>query len=364
MGGGSWSNGSPAHAGMDPVALAAQAARGRLPRPRGDGPFAGYRRTQFPPAPPPTRGWTAQRGDPGRHVHGSPAHAGMDPRGSRARASRQRLPRPRGDGPRGGDGSRGLQRAPPPTRGWTAVRKIRRNKRSETRVRSIALHPGNWLPVRENPAGSGHGRCGTAASGEFAVLDLANDLANQAASLERVAEIDGAATPQGGQGGAEPILSAFKAAECGCGRGEEAQRVQKPLGSSPAEGLSTVETAQMAGSRSSRRAKKSRWPMASMACLTTSPDSPARTVRMYKPPDRRKRRKERRYPRFAGRQPDAPRRISLGVRMPRTVPSNGTGGESQGLHRSRLERGECRGERRMDGWRALSYIANGPGMRI
>ena len=206
--------------------------------------------------------------------------------------------------------------------------------------------------------------------------DLTNDLPYQTAALERAAEIDGAGHPQGGQGGAEPILSAFKAAECGCGRGEEAQRVQKPLGSSPAEGLSTVETAQMAGSRSSRRAKKSRWPMASMACLTTSPDSPARTVRMYKPPDRRKRRKERRYPRFAGRQPDAPRRISLGVRMPRTVPSNGTGGESQGLHRSRLERGErrgerrgecrgeCRGERRMDGWRALSYIANGPGMRI
>lgn len=53
--------------------------------------------------------------------------------------------------------------------------------------------------------------------GKFAVLDFANDLPYQTASLERVAEIDGPATPQGGQRGAEPILSAFKAAECGRG---------------------------------------------------------------------------------------------------------------------------------------------------
>ena len=104
--------------------------------------------------------------------------------------------------------------------------------------------------IRENPPGSGYVRCGTAASGEFAVLDFANDLPYQTAPLERVAEIDGAVASQGGQRGDKPILRAFKAAECGGGGGENAQRVQKPFGSSRAEGLPTVEPVQMTGGRS------------------------------------------------------------------------------------------------------------------
>ena len=62
----------------------------------------------------------------------------------------------------------------------------------------------------------------------------------------------GRSPPQGGQRGAEPVLCAFKAAECVRGGGEKAQRVQKPLGSSRAEGLSTVETTQMTGGRSQK----------------------------------------------------------------------------------------------------------------
>ena len=116
----------------------------------------------------------------------------------------------------------------------------RRSRRLETRVRSIALHPGNWLPVREDPAGSGHGRCGIAASGEFAVLDLANDLPYQTAPLERVANVDGAVAPQGRQRGVKPVLRAFKGAERGGGGSEKAQRVQKPLGSS--QGFPTLDS--------------------------------------------------------------------------------------------------------------------------
>ena len=210
--------GSPAHAGMDPRLHHGRIRDGWLPRPRGDGPVSppaltspdrappptrGWTRgrggaADIPGAPPPTRGWTAHGLVAAAGVDGSPAHAGMDPRANADSQVGLGLPRPRGDGPTSERSARGAREAPPPTRGWTAVRKTRRSRRSGMPARSSALHPGNWPPIREDPPGSGHGRCGTAASGEFAVLDLANDLPYQAAPLERVAKIDGAVAPQGG----------------------------------------------------------------------------------------------------------------------------------------------------------------------
>ena len=190
--------GFPAHAGMDPgqpvedpdaraaspptrgwtVSLdrASPPTRGSLPetdhssglpRPRGDGPAAfnamqaeiraspptrgwtrpGPSRCQRGLASPPTRGWTPHV--PGvargwtllaRHLHGFPAHAGMDPGEDGALTSAAGLPRPRGDGPRssrstvtGATGfpahagmdlgrlrqTRRCSKASPPTRGWT-----------------------------------------------------------------------------------------------------------------------------------------------------------------------------------------------------------------------------------------------------
>ncbi len=111
--------GSPAHAGMDPVMIGRMSPRTRLPRPRGDGPDPRERHDGREQAPPPTRGWTHRRADEGRDLAGSPAHAGMDPRGPRAGSSAPGLPRPRGDGPICRAYSAEHDSAPPPTRGWT-----------------------------------------------------------------------------------------------------------------------------------------------------------------------------------------------------------------------------------------------------
>ena len=111
--------GSPAHAGMDRRRRAAPGWRGRLPRPRGDGPFSDFAASELLGAPPPTRGWTHSHRHPGRRRAGSPAHAGMDRRRRRAQGALGRLPRPRGDGPALPSPTRLPSRAPPPTRGWT-----------------------------------------------------------------------------------------------------------------------------------------------------------------------------------------------------------------------------------------------------
>ena len=89
----------------------------------------------------------------------------------------------------------------------------------------------------------------------------------------------GRSPPQGGQRGDKPILCAFKAAECGGSRGEYAQRVQKPLGSSRAEGLSTVEPVQMTGGRSQQTNEE----VAMADCVDSLLDDLPRQSRSHRP---------------------------------------------------------------------------------
>ena len=77
----------------------------------------------------------------------------------------------------------------------------------------------------------------------------------------------------------KPILCAFKAAECGGSRGEYAQRVQKPLGSSRAEGLSTVEPVQMTGGRSQQTNEE----VAMADCVDSLLDDLPRQSRSHRP---------------------------------------------------------------------------------
>ena len=110
-----------------------------LPRPRGDGPSSGSAARLLPRAPPPTRGWTALL-DPHQVVDvGSPAHAGMD--------------RPAAPDPPT------TSVAPPPTRGWTRAREETSHHRAggvppppmDPRARGD-LAPGHRLP---RPRGDG-----------------------------------------------------------------------------------------------------------------------------------------------------------------------------------------------------------------
>ena len=75
------------------------AGGGRLPRTRGDGPYAASSSGGCSTAPPHTRGWTLDDNKVLTEADGSPAHAGMDPRMSSALILLERLPRTRGDGP-------------------------------------------------------------------------------------------------------------------------------------------------------------------------------------------------------------------------------------------------------------------------
>ena len=79
--GGRPSVGSPAHAGMDPGRSCCWPRSPGLPRPRGDGPEHQCCPGRPPMAPPPTRGWTRGRHVVVVEDQGSPAHAGMDPVG-------------------------------------------------------------------------------------------------------------------------------------------------------------------------------------------------------------------------------------------------------------------------------------------
>ena len=91
--------GSPAHAGMDRRQRARDAGFQRLPRTRGDGPIAGFPGGLTSRAPPHTRGWTRAALGAGARQDGSPAHAGMDPLYVVDNRSPFGLPRTRGDGP-------------------------------------------------------------------------------------------------------------------------------------------------------------------------------------------------------------------------------------------------------------------------
>ena len=111
--------GSPAHAGMDPDRLARQHALHGLPRTRGDGPCNLFVDGRGYAAPPHTRGWTPRRVRRAAVDTGSPAHAGMDRGRTLASDIADGLPRTRGDGPRTPSVVRPLAEAPPHTRGWT-----------------------------------------------------------------------------------------------------------------------------------------------------------------------------------------------------------------------------------------------------
>ncbi len=113
--------GSPAHAGMDPRGGGPCRCPRRLPRTRGDGPDEKVFMRDKYRAPPHTRGWTVSspRGDTGRG--GSPAHAGMDLATVSTPAAPARLPRTRGDGPLYAGSSPHPSSAPPHTRGWTLL---------------------------------------------------------------------------------------------------------------------------------------------------------------------------------------------------------------------------------------------------
>ena len=113
--------GFPAHAGMDPWRSPASELGSRLPRTRGDGPYARPLARPLPPASPHTRGWTRRRSPWWTPCAGFPAHAGMDPAVPDTAEETARLPGTRGDGP-GSPASRACRStASPHTRGWTRL---------------------------------------------------------------------------------------------------------------------------------------------------------------------------------------------------------------------------------------------------
>ena len=115
--------GFPAHAGMDPMLMTRAMRSAGFPRPRGDGPtLSSYRRYRAVVSPP-TRGWTRRHGKQRSYTDGFPAHAGMDLEPAAQDASTRRVSPPTrgwtymrltailrfygfpahaGDGPRGG----------------------------------------------------------------------------------------------------------------------------------------------------------------------------------------------------------------------------------------------------------------------
>ena len=91
--------GSPAHAGMDPPPAGWPRAPPGFPRACGDGPFHFFPWWKEPAVPPRMRGWTPMGFRSRPTQCGSPAHAGMDPRGCRRRTRSPWFPRACGDGP-------------------------------------------------------------------------------------------------------------------------------------------------------------------------------------------------------------------------------------------------------------------------
>ena len=84
---------------MDPDCFSCDGFALRFPRPRGDGPGITVSDIVVQKVPPPTRGWTRLRIDISEVAEGSPAHAGMDPLSPAPIAATGWFPRPRGDGP-------------------------------------------------------------------------------------------------------------------------------------------------------------------------------------------------------------------------------------------------------------------------
>ena len=112
--------GSPAHAGIDPCCAHISMSAARLPRTRGDRPVYKHLQRDGLEAPPHTRGSTSAPARARARVYGSPAHAGIDPLSSRSQRLPHRLPRTRGDRPRKNKSGKSEKVAPPHTRGSTA----------------------------------------------------------------------------------------------------------------------------------------------------------------------------------------------------------------------------------------------------
>ena len=91
--------GSPAPAGIGLYSWFSDPDTGRFPRTRGDRPSASIRRRRGRGVPPHPRGSALARGEGGRHPHGSPAPAGIGPLALRVDSSQERFPRTRGDRP-------------------------------------------------------------------------------------------------------------------------------------------------------------------------------------------------------------------------------------------------------------------------
>ena len=113
--------GSPAHAGIDPTKWAIAGSRRRLPRTRGDRPPQDHVVRAHSPAPPHTRGSTSMTVTWFASILGSPAHAGIDPLWAVVAYSTERLPRTRGDRPRYRRRVITFATAPPHTRGSTCA---------------------------------------------------------------------------------------------------------------------------------------------------------------------------------------------------------------------------------------------------
>ena len=117
--------GSPACAGIAPSPPRCSEPSGRLPRMRGDRPRPRSSRARRTAAPPHARGSPRQAGGDRVGARGSPACAGIAPVGSGARRARWWLPRMRGDRPFGPEQMVAVHRAPPHARGsprrWVAA---------------------------------------------------------------------------------------------------------------------------------------------------------------------------------------------------------------------------------------------------
>ena len=91
--------GSPAHAGIDPLMWHSNSKRMWLPRTRGDRPCRDLDQRDGIQAPPHTRGSTRSAAAADDLDDGSPAHAGIDPAAGDLHLAHFRLPRTRGDRP-------------------------------------------------------------------------------------------------------------------------------------------------------------------------------------------------------------------------------------------------------------------------
>ena len=117
-------DGSPAPAGMVPRSLARPRGSIRFPRTRGDGPAYGFGTLSIVGVPPHPRGWSRRNDGERARRSGSPAPAGMVPGQRVVSRCHRRFPRTRGDGPRRSGGAPTASPVPPHPRGWSLNRRV------------------------------------------------------------------------------------------------------------------------------------------------------------------------------------------------------------------------------------------------